>query len=158
MRLRIDRFTWIVIGVVLLLVVAAVVTVNLTGGKTENPANYRTDDSPDTPVYNAIVAVQAGDVARARAEFTASALAEFKKNSYDPVANAANNYANNGSVRRTRIIEVGAVVGDEASVTIAEDNFGGGDLFDRSTYTNQRIIRVVREDGRWKVADTSLFY
>ena len=61
MHLRIDRFTWIVIGVVLLLVVAAVVTVNLTGGKTESPANYRTDDSPDTPVYNAIVAVQAGE-------------------------------------------------------------------------------------------------
>lgn len=158
MRLRFDTFTWIVVALVLLLVVAAVVTVNLTAGQADSPTAYRTDDSPDTPVYNAIVAVQQGDMARARAQFTQEALDQYEKGGYDPIANAVNNYANDSSRRRTRIVEVSGETGDEASVTIAEDNFGGGGLFGRSTYTNQRIIRVVREDGRWKIADTNLIY
>jgi hypothetical protein len=158
MRLRIDTFTWIVIGAVLLLVVAAVVTVNLTGGEPETPATYRSDDSPATPVYNALVAVQQGDIARARAQFTDEALDQYGDSGYDPVANAVNNYLNDQSGRRTRIIEVSDPTGDEASVTIAEDNFGGGGLFGRSTYTNQRIVRVVREDGVWKIAENNLFY
>ncbi len=158
MRLRFDTFTWIIVALVLLLVAAAVVTVNLTGGQAENPVAYRTDDSPSTPVYNAIVAVQAGDVARARAEFTQEALDQYEKGGYDPIANAASNFANNYAGQRTRIVEVSGETGDEASVTIAEDNFGGGDLFERSTYTNQRVIRVVREDGRWKIANNNLFY
>ncbi len=158
MHLRIDKFTWIVIGVVLLLVVAAIFTVNSTAGQNDAPASYRADDSPSTPVYNAIVAVQLGDVARARAEFTQETLDAIEKNGYDPIANAANSYANNSSSQRTRILDVSDVIGDEASVTIAEDNFGGGGLFGRSTYTNQRIIRVVRENGQWKIAENSLFY
>jgi hypothetical protein len=143
MRLRIDTFTWIIIALVLLLVVAAV---------------YLTDDSPSTPVYNALVAVQQGDVARARSEFTQEALDQYEKGGYDPIANAASNYANNYASTRTRIVEITGETADEASVTIAEDNFGGGDLFERSTYTNQRVIRVVREDGRWKIANNNLFY
>ncbi len=158
MRLRFDTFTWIIVALVLLLVVAAVVTVNLTGDQADEPVTYRTDDSPSTPVYNAIVAVQAGDVARARAEFTKEALDQYEKGGYDPIANAASNFANNYASQRTRIVEVSGETGDEASVTIAEDNFGGGDLFERSTYTNQRVIRVVREDGRWKIANNNLFY
>ena len=158
MRLRIDTFTWIIIALVLLLVVAAVVTVNLTSGQPDGPAAYLTDDSPSTPVYNALVAVQQGDVARARSEFTQEALDQYEKGGYDPIANAASNFANNYAGHRTRILEITGETADEASVTIAEDNFGGGDLFERSTYTNQRVIRVVREDGRWKIANNNLFY
>lgn len=158
MRLRFDTFTWIIVALVLLLVVAAVVTVNLTSGQADAPLAYRTDDSPSTPVYNAIVAVQAGDVVRARSEFTEEALDRYEKGGYDPIANAASNFANNYAGQRTRIVEVSGETGDEASVTIAEDSFGGGDLFGRSTYTNQRVIRVVREDGRWKIANNNLFY
>lgn len=162
MRLRFDKFTWIVVAVVLLLVAAAVVTVNLTSTQPDTPTAYRTDDNPTTPVFNALIAVQQGDVVRARAQFTQKALAQNKDTNYDPIANAVTNYANDTSSRRTRIIEVnygsGATTGDEAFVTIAEDNYGGGGLFGRSTYTNQRIIRVVREEGVWKIAENNLFY
>ncbi len=158
MRLRFDRFTWIVVVVVALLVVAAVVTVNLTGGGPETPLTYRDDDSPATPVYNALIAVQQGDLARARAQFSQSALDEYEKQGYDPIANAASNYLNDQSGRRTRIIETSEPLDGEAAVTIAEDNYSGGSLFGQSTWTNQRIIRVVREDGTWKIAENSLFY
>lgn len=158
MRLRIDTFTWVVIAVVLLLVGAAVVSVNLMGNRTNAPAAYMTDDSPAAPVYNAILAVQEGDLARARAQFAQEALAQNEKNGYDPIANAATQYQNNNSGRRVRIVEVKGETESEAYVTIAEDNFAGGGLFGRSTFTNERVIRVVREEGAWKVADPQLFY
>lgn len=177
MRLKFDVFTWIVLAAVVLLVVAAVVTVNLTGGQSLGATAYMTEDSPEAPVFNAILAVQQGDLARARTEFTVAALAENEKRGYDPIANAASYYGNDPSSRRIRIVKVNpgsdsaaaSVAGpgtettprspaDTAYVTIAEDNFSGGGLFGRTTYSNERVIRVAREEGRWKVDDPNLFY
>jgi hypothetical protein len=158
MRLKLDLFSWIVIGVVLLLVVFAIVTVSASGRSQPPEAEYLTEDAPSTPVFNAIVAVQRGDAAHARAQFTATALAEIEKNGYDPIANAVTYSSNDPGARRVRIVEVKQEQEDEAFVTVAEDNYSSGGLFDRSTYTNERVVRVVREDGKWKVADTNLFY
>jgi hypothetical protein len=163
MRLKFDAFTWIVLAVVALLIAAAVVTVNLGGDRIGRaPAAYMDEDSPATPVYNAILAVQQGDLAEARDQFTADALDENEKRGYDPIANAVTYYANDAASRRVRIVAVDDPTdtgdADEAFVTIVEDNFGGGGLFGRSTYSTERVIRVVREEDGWKVDDPNLFY
>lgn len=162
MRLKIDAFTWVVIAIVVALIVAAVLTVNLTDGSTSQ-APALAPDSPAAPVVAAILAVQEGDVATARAQYTEDVLAQYEKNGYDPVANAATFAANDQSSRRMRIVEVSSpetdADGEEvAYVTIAEDNFSGGGLFGRSTWSNQRVLRVERVDGVWKVDDPNLFY
>lgn len=158
MRLSLDRFTWTVIGVVILLVLLAVVTVNISGREPSVEAAYLTEDAPSTPVFNAIIAVQQGDAAKARAQFSDEALKEIDKQGYDPIANSATYFSGESGARRFRIVKVNQEQDDEAYVTLAEDNYSSGGLFDRSTYTNERIIRVVREDGVWKVASTNLFY
>ncbi len=50
--LKLDRFTLIVIGVVVALIVAAIITVNRTSGS-QSQAAYLTEDSPAAAVYNA---------------------------------------------------------------------------------------------------------
>ncbi|MGL4651772.1 MAG: hypothetical protein ACRC1H_20355 [Caldilineaceae bacterium] len=163
MRLKIDAFTWAVIAIVVLLVAAAVLTVNLADGSTADQRIQLPADSPGAPVVAALLAVQDGDVATARAQFTDEVLEQYKKNGYDPIANAASFAANDQSSRRMRIVEVSQPQADQeaaevAFVTIAEDNFSGGGLFGRSTWSNQRVLRVVRVDGDWKIDDTNLFY
>jgi len=163
MRLKIDLFTWVVIGVVAVLVVAAVLTVNLSSGPVIDEQTLVPDDSPAAPVVTAILAVQEGDIAKARAQISPKVLDQYKKQGYDPIANAASFATENQTARRIRIVEVSDVQTDTdgtpvAYVTIAEDNFSGGGLFDRSTWSNQRVIRVAQIDGVWLVDDPNLFY
>lgn len=158
MRLKFDAFTWVVIAVVAALVVAAVVTVNTGSRFNAGELEYMTGNSPAAPVYNAYIAVQRGDAARARAQFTAGALAEHDKQGYDPIAQNITFYANDQGSRRVRIVQVEEENPDEALVTVVEDTYSGGGLFGRSTWSNQRVIRVVREDGVWKVDTPNMFY
>jgi hypothetical protein len=159
MRLKFDAFTWVVIAVVAALVVAAVVTVNAGSRFGPGELEYMAENSPAAPVYNAYIAVQRGDAAEARAQFSESALAEHDKVGYDPIAQNISFYANDQGSRRVRIVQVQEESPDEAFVTVVEDSYsGGGGLFGRSTWSNQRVIRVVREDGVWKVDVPNMFY
>ena len=60
MQLKVDKFTWAVILIVAALLVAAVVTVNRTGGQDTDNLAYRTDDTLLTPIHNAFVAFERG--------------------------------------------------------------------------------------------------
>lgn len=181
MRSKLDAFTWIVIGVVAILIVGALVTVSVSARAADGVA-YLSGASPSDPVYNAVLAAQRGEIAKAREQFSQGVLDSYAKQGYDPITNAAASFANDQSARRVRIInvetvEAGApapegVVTDSGSlpdlvidpsapqayVTIAEDYFYSGGLLSRNTWSNRRIIRVVSEDGVWKVADGNLFY
>jgi hypothetical protein len=157
MRIKMDRFTWIVIAVVAVLVIVAAVTVATSDDSALDAAASQEVTGPAAPVFNAIVAVQKGEIALARAQFTEEALAAHKKQGYDPIANAATYYGNDAGARRVRIANVSEEV-DVAYVTIVEDTFSGGGLFGRSTWSNQRVIRVERVDGEWKIDDPNLFY
>ncbi len=163
MRLKIDLFTWVVIAIVLALVVAAVITVNVTGGDARVQTVAVDADSPAAPIVGAILALQKGDAAAARAYFTAEILEYYEKQGFDPLANSANFSLNGEQSRRIRIVEVSEAEtdsnGDEvAFVAISEDNFSGGGLFGQSTWSNQRNLRVRRVDGEWKIDDTNFIY
>ena len=103
MRLKFDAFTWVVITVVVLLVAAAVVTVNAGSRFGASELEYMEENGPSAPVYNAYIAVQRGDAAEARAQFTENALAENDKLGYDPIAQNISFYANDQGSRLSLI-------------------------------------------------------
>jgi hypothetical protein len=157
MNLRIDRFTWIVIGIVVALLVAAVVTVN-RNAQPEPPAEYRTDDSPETPVYNAFLALRRGDIATARAQYSQRIL-EQHKDDYDPFVGRG--YVDEQMARRLRILstEIDSQDPNKALVTIVIDSYYPGGLFSGSnTSSMRRTLQVIREDGQWKLDTDEYFY
>jgi hypothetical protein len=65
------------------------------------------------------------------------------------------------SSRRLRIVEtrVDPDDPDRAYVTAAVDTYSTGGLFNSgSTYSSERAIEVVREDGAWKINVEEYFY
>lgn len=153
MGLKIDKFTWAVIIVVILLLVGAVVTVNLNRGQS-NTLKYVTEDSPTTPIHNAFVAFQKGDIATARQQYSQRLLKAMEDNKTDSPFSRGS-YANDTTARRLRIINSQIDPNDakRATVTVAIDQYySGGGLFNNSnTYSFQRIIEVIRETNAWKI-------
>jgi hypothetical protein len=158
MGLRIDRFTWVVILVVAALLIAAVITVNRTGATGEAPLEYRTVDEPATPVYNAFLAMQRGDVATAREQYSKRILEE-QRNGYDPFVGRG--YVDERNSRRLRIVEseIDANDPDKALVTIEIDSYYPGGLFGGgNTSSIRRTLQVIREEERWKLDTDEYFF
>ncbi|HMN31247.1 MAG TPA: hypothetical protein PKE45_24055 [Caldilineaceae bacterium] len=159
MSLRIDRFTWIVIIVVLALLVAAVVTVSRRGQAPAAPLEYRTADAPETPIYNAFIAMQRGDISTAREQYSKRILDELKRSNYDPFSGRG--YVDQQNARRLRIVDtqIDPNNPDNAVVTIVVDSYYPGGLFGGgNTSSQRRAIQVVREDGKWKIDTDEYFY
>ncbi len=159
MRLRLDKFTLAVLAVVGILLVAAVVTVNRSSGQATQ--TYQTDDAPATPVVNAFLALQQGDLAMARRQYTQAVLGlsdNEKEPGYGPLR--GQQYYNDSS-RRLRLLETRIDPDDpnRAYVTAAVDNYSTGGIFSSgSTWTTDRVVEVVREDGAWKINVEEYFY
>lgn len=158
MKLRLDKFTVAVLVVVGLLLAAAVITVNR--GSSSAVQEYRSDDAPETPVVNAFLALQAGDLGTARRQYSTDVLARADNDkSYGPL-NGQTYYPSDSS-RRLRLINTRTDPDDSnlAYVTAAIDNYSTGGLFNEgSTWTSERVVEVVREDGAWKINVDEFFY
>lgn len=155
--MKIDWFTWGIVAVVVALLVAAVVTVNLTQGQGLAEEQYITADSPETPVFNTFLALQKGDVFKARAQYSQRVIDEIDKQGYDPFAGRAGDQ----NPRRLRIdkVEVDPENPDRAVVTFVQDNYSNSGLFGSgSTWSRTGAVEVVREDGQWKLDAQELFY
>lgn len=157
MRLRLDKFTLIVLAVVGLLLIAAVVTVSRNPEQEEQA--YQAEDTPAAPVVNAFLALQKGDLAMARKQYSQAVLDRDKDDAaYGPLHGQT--YYGDAS-RRLRIVEtrVDPDSADRAYVTAAVDTYSTGGLFSSgSTWTNERVVEVVREDGAWKINVEEFFY
>ena len=155
--MKLDTFTWGVIGVVVVILIAAVVTVNVTGGAGWETQSYLTDDVPEAPVLNAFLALQKGDITRARAQYSQAVLDEIGGDKgYDPFANR-----NTGQSSRLRVIKVQPVAddADRALVTFALDTYSrGGPFGTGNTWTRESAVYVVREDGSWKLNAQEFFW
>jgi len=156
-KLRLDKFTIAVLAVVALLLVAAVVTVSRTSGTDET--GYRTDNSPEAPVVNAFLALRDGDIAKAREQYSSDVLEKVDSTTgYGPLRGEV--YYGESS-RRLRLIETRMDAGDpdRAYVMIAIDNYSTGGLFSSgSTWSMERSIEVVRDEGEWKINTEEFFY
>lgn len=159
MNLRFDKFTWGVVLVVALLLIAAVVTVSRTNQQATEPEEYRTADEPATPVWNAYLAMQRGDIVKARDQYSERILADHKENNYDPFTNRG--YVDDRTATRLRILEtqIDPDDADLAFVTFSLDRYYPGGLFDSgNTSSSKRTIEVIREDDRWKVDTDEYFF
>ena len=156
--MKLDKFTWAVIGVVLLLLVAAVVTVNATGGRGVESQEYMAQDTPEAPVYNAFLALQRGDLTKAREQYSESVLEQFEKDGYDPFAGRTTSGI---SSQRLRIIKVEPLPDDpdRALVTFVLDNYSQGGPFGAgSTWSSEVTVEVVREEDGWKINTPEYFW
>lgn len=156
MSLKMDRFTWAVVVVVVLLLVGAVATLSLTGGQgNQSVEAYLPEDSPEAAVHNAYVATTRGDANTARQYYSTEVLESDEgmfRNRFD------NFYPQNRN-QRLRILSVERQGEDSALVTVAIDNYSAGGLFDSgSTWTQRQTIPLIREEGRWKIDSQVYFY
>ena len=157
--MKIDKFTWAVIGVVVLLLVAAVVTVNVTGGVGVQGQEYLSLDKPEAPVYNAFLAFQRGDLTKAREQYSKEVFTQLAKDSYDPFSGRA---TSGNSGQRLRILKSEIVEDDpdRALVTFEQATYNqGGGLFNAgSTWSREGTVEVVREDDGWKINTQEFFW
>lgn len=159
MKIRLDKFTLAVLAIVGLLVVAAVFTVSRSDD-TATPESYRTEDAPETPVYNAFLALKQGDIATARAQYSAQAQEEAASDrGYGPLRGESYGYGD--AARRLRVtnVKLDPQNPDRAYVTVAIDTYSTGGLFNSGdTWTSERTVEVIREDDAWKINAQEYFY
>jgi hypothetical protein len=158
-KLRLDKFTIVVLAIVGVLLAAALVTVYWSGSSRQ-AAEYRTDNAPETPVHNAFLALRKGDMVKAREQYSAKVLKDVdtQEGYYGPLRGS---YYSDQTARRLRILksELDPKNPDRAYVTAAVDTYAGGGLFDSgSTWSSERVVEVVREDGVWKINTQEYFY
>ena len=159
MKLRLDKFTIVVLAIVGVLLVAALATV-YWGGPNRQAAEYRADNTPETPVHNAFLALRKGDIVKAREQYSAKVLEDVDKQEgyYGPLRGP---YYSDQTARRLRILktEPDPKNPNRAYVTAAVDTYSGGGLFDSgSTWSSERVVEVVREDDAWKINTQEYFY
>jgi hypothetical protein len=160
---KIDKFTVIVIAIVLVLLIAAIVTVNRTDNREGvDTAEYISSDSPDAPVQNAFIALQKGDLFTAREQYAARIVDdENSEYAYGPLGGNGGRYETGDTTRRLRIlsVEIDDKNPDQALVTFVLDTYSNrGPFGTGSTWSNQRTVEVVREDGAWKINTPEFFY
>jgi hypothetical protein len=154
---KLDKFTWAIIIVVVLVLAAAVITVNLTGGEGWGEPSYLNEDTPEAVVHNAFLAFMNQDLAKARQYYTEDALAPDQ--SGRAFLGEKDVYRPNDDNQRLRIKSVKTIDDGEAVVIIAVDHFAPGGLFDGGdTWSREMRLKVVREEGDWKIDTPEFFY
>ena len=157
--MKLDKFTWGVIGVVVVLLLVAVVTVNATDGAGMMAQEYVALDTPEAPIYNAFLALQRGDLTRARSQYSAQLLDDLRTNQpgYDPFSNRS--YVT--SSQRLRVVRTtpAADDADRALVLVTVDTYNRGGPFGAgSTWSRDLTLEVVREPDGWKLNSQEFFY
>ncbi len=158
MKIRIDRFTLVILAFVGLLIVAAVLTVSRGGDAAME--SYRTEDAPETPIYNAFLALQQGDIPMARAQYSAQVLKEAASDTgYGPLHGDAYSYGDVARRLRVTNVKVDPQDANRAYVTVAIDTYTTGGIFNSGdTWTTERTVEVIREDGAWKINAQEYFW
>jgi len=157
-KIRIDRFTLVILALVGLLIVAAVLTVSRGGDAAME--SYRTEDAPETPIYNAFLALQQGDIPMARAQYSAQVLKEAASDTgYGPLHGDAYSYGDVARRLRVTNVKVDPQDANRAYVTVAIDTYTTGGIFNSgNTWTTERTVEVIREDGAWKINAQEYFW
>ncbi len=157
--MKLDKFTWTVIGVVVALLVIAVITVNVTGGAGLQAQEYMTNDTPEAPVFNAFLALQRGDLTMARAQYSQAVLNEFtREGGFDPLTGRS---ISSNTSQRLRITGTEMIADDpeRALVSFVQDTYSrGGPFGSGSSWSREGTVEVVREDGMWKINAQEFFW
>jgi len=147
-----DKFLiGIVIGIVLLVVAAFVVTL------TRPEPTYQAEDTPKGVAHNYLLALQKEDHQRAYGYLSPTlkgypASAErFAENVED------SSWRFRLDTDTTLAVESARVTGNRAVVEVRESRFRGGDLFDSGQSTTVFEMELQLED-EWKIADSDYYF
>jgi hypothetical protein len=143
----------IVAGIILLVVMAFVLTLNR-----EEPT-YQAEDTPEGIAFNYLLAIQKEEYARAYGYLSPSlrnypaTLEDFK----DDIADNPWDFRDQQDA--TLIVRDLEVIGDRATVKIYETRYyGSGGLFDSGQYTYAFNMKLQLEDGVWKIVYSPYYF
>jgi hypothetical protein len=148
-----DKFLiGIVIGIVLLVIIAFVVTL------TRPEPAYQAEDTPEGVAHNYLLALQKNEYGRAYSYL--SRRLESYPASEGIFAETVDKYS--WQFRRdadtTLTVESTRVTGDRATVQVRESRFRGSNLFDSSQSTTTFEMRLQLERGDWKIVDSEYYF
>jgi len=141
-------FIWIVIGVVLLVVVAFIVVL------ARPEETYKAEDTPDSIVYNYLLAVEKGDYERALSYF--SETVSYPPEDVDEFADHLDHRRCSwkfGDLDRDHsiFIEPAVITGTRARVTVQQTIYYRDVLFRGGQYQDDFQMRLKLEDNDWKL-------
>ena len=137
-----DRFTFAVVGGVLALVAAGLVTAASLRGQVGSAPDLNT---PAGVALAYAAAEQRGDAQAAWDLLATSAQQRGDRERF--LARAGHSQPDNAYLST----DEERVDGDTASVTLVETYPGSGGLLGRATYTNRVTIRLARESAGWRI-------
>jgi hypothetical protein len=148
-----DKFlVGIVVGVILLVAVAFVVTL------IQPVPTYQTEDTPEGVVHNYLLALQKGDYQRAY-NYLSPTLEGYPASVdrfTEDVKDSRWRFRLDADV--TLAVDSAEVTGSRAMVEVRESRFYSGDLFDSNQYTTIFEIKLRLEDGGWKIVDSDHYF
>jgi hypothetical protein len=139
-----DRFLIGIVGGAILLILVSIVVVLLVGRSRPTPPADR--DGPAGVVQAYIEAWRAGDVERAQSYLTRQARATAQSRDRSPYSPAVND-----NVRI--VVETVSSDADAAEVKVTISRFyARSDPFSANTSHRDVTVRLVREDGAWRIS------
>ncbi len=140
----------IVVGTVLLIVAALVVTLT--------QPTYQAENTPEGVAHNYLLALQKEEYERAYGYLSPTlkgypaSLEEFVEHIHD--------YSRNFRLGTDTTLSVGLVriTGNSANVTVRESRFRGGDLFDSGQSTSVFKMELNLEDSEWKIVYSRIYF
>jgi hypothetical protein len=146
-----DRFLLAIVGGTLLLVLISVVVV-FTFGRSR-PVQPVDPNSPAGVVHAYVEAIRAGDVVRARSYLTRPAQVDFDScQRMNPIRPSPDD-------RVRFVVETESATDTAAEVKVTISHFyASRDPFSSNTSHRDAIVRLIREDGAWKISSPPLAY
>ncbi|HID63863.1 MAG TPA: hypothetical protein EYP49_14175 [Anaerolineae bacterium] len=148
-----DKFLiGIVVGIVLLVVAAFVVTL------ARPEPTYRTENTPEGVAYNYLLALQKEDYQRAYGYLSSTiegypvSVERFTEDVKD------SSWLFRLDTDTTLAVESSRVTANRAVVEVRESRFYSSGLFDSSQSTTVFEIKLQLEDGEWKIVDADYYF
>jgi hypothetical protein len=150
---RTDKYLiGIVVGIVLLVIVAFLITL------VRPEPTYQAGDTPEGVAHNYLLALQKGEYDRAYGYLSPSI--EGYPTSEEMFIKAVQDYS--WQFRHdqdiTLTVESAQVTGDRATTRVRESRFRGGNLFDSSQSTTTFEVRLQLESGEWRIVDSRYYF
>jgi hypothetical protein len=139
-------------GGILVLVAISVAVVLLAGGRQRQEFAA---GSPEATVQDYLAAWEDQDPAAVWAFFSSEVQAEYSFDEYERAADDYFRYSGQGTSRTVFIDGVDGS-GDRVTVRLTVEEYYGNGL-NASSYRSPRTVRLIREDGSWKLRDALIW-
>jgi hypothetical protein len=140
-----NRSLLVVAAAVVAVAALAIVVVFVSGGRgTASVA----PDSPEGILQRYLAAWEDDDLATAHSLFSADVRSQMDLSEFERARDDWATYTEAGD--RRVLFDSTRIDGDEATVSVTVEQFSGDGL-GGSTYRSARAIRMIREDGAWRI-------